>query len=226
MKTQLSKIKELKQKYIYNTKQKYYNVSKLKENYIPEDQCTIKERLSKLKENYLPEDQCKCIYEWIHTNKYLADDGEGKKVFCNTYKKDELPEFLKYNIKGIFNVYHFIFIISVERGYIAPHVDDDLYETCRNNLDICIPEKQPWLPPETEVYYVDACPEMKGGEIVMDNIMYAPKRNSSITIPIGKLHSVTSITHQKRFRTAVVCEKYFLPKKYLDLLQTPLYNNS
>ena len=178
----------------------------------------------KLKENYLPEDQCKEIYEWIHTNKYLKDDGEGKRVFCNTYKKDELPNFLKYNIKGIFNVYHFIGMYSVKRGYIAPHMDDDLHETLLDEYpDLGIPQKQPWLPPETEVYYVDVCPEMQGGEIVMDDISYTPKRNSSITIPMGKLHSVNSITHQKRFRTALVCEKYFLSKKYLDLLQTPLY---
>jgi len=184
----------------------------------------MEKQSSKLKENYLHEDQCKEVYEWIHTNKYLKDDGEGKRVFCNTYKKDELPNFLKYNIKGIFNVYHFIGMYSVKRGYIAPHVDDDLHETLLDEYpDLGIPQKQPWLPPETEVYYVDVCPEMQGGEIVMDDISYTPKRNSSITIPMGKLHSVNSITHQKRFRTALVCEKYFLSKKYLDLLQTPLY---
>jgi hypothetical protein len=41
---------------------------------------------------------------------------------------------------------------------------------------------------------------------------------------MGKLHSVNSITHQKTLRTALVCEKYFITKKYLDLLQTPLYS--
>jgi len=185
----------------------------------------MKKQLPKLKENYLPEDQCKEIYEWILTNKYLTDDGEGKKCCTSTYKKDDLPNFLKYNIKGIYNAYHFIGICSINRGYIAPHVDDDLYETLIDTYpDSDIPDPQPWLPPETEVYYVDICPEMQGGEIVMDNIKYEPKRNSSITIPIGKLHSVTPITHQKRFRTALVCEKYFLRKKYLDLLQTPLFN--
>jgi len=173
----------------------------------------------KLEENYLPEQQRNQIYDWIHNNEYLDDDYNGKRCFAVTYKKEDLPDFLKFVIKGNYNVYNFIGFYTFENGYIEPHVDGDLVERIKEEQ----PDFMIFLP-ETEVYYVDICPEMTGGEIVVDDVQYKPLTNSSIVLPAGAEHSVNSVKYQKNLRTTLVCEKYFILSKYLKRLDSPWYH--
>jgi len=178
----------------------------------------------KLEKNYLPEHQRNQIYNWIHTHEYLDDDDNGKRCFAVTYKKEDLPDFLKFVIKENFNVYNFIGFYTLKNGYIEPHVDRDLCDRIQGKEIPNIPEDFFISLPETEVYYADICSKMEGGEIVVDGVSYAPKTNSSITLPRNKEHSVNAITHQEKLRTTLVCEKYFILKKYLKTLQTPLFH--
>ena len=155
-----------------------------------------------LHQNYLPETQRKQIYDWIHNNEYLDDDYNGKRCFAVTYKKEDLPDFLKFVVTGNYNIYNFVGFYTF-KGF---HKDFMIFL------------------PETEVYYVDICPDMKGGEIIVDNVEFKPKTNSSITLPKKTKHSVNAILEQTKYRTTLVCEKYFILKKYLDKLDTPWYH--
>ena len=173
-----------------------------------------------LEENYLPETQRKQIFDWIHNNEYLDNDSHGKRCFAVTYKKDDLPDFLKFVIKGNYNVYNFVCFYTIQNGFIEPHIDTDLFDRVKEDYgdDFMI------FLPETEVYYVDICSNMVGGEIIVNEKEIKPKTNSSITLPKNTLHSVNKVASQTRYRTTLVCEKYFLLKKYLDILNTPWYH--
>ena len=172
-----------------------------------------------LNKNYLPEENRKKIFDWIHNHEYLDDDFNGKRCFAVTYKKDDLPDFLKCFIKGNFNVYNFVGFYTLRNGFIEPHIDTDLFDRIKEkdkNFMIFLPE--------TEVYYADVCPEMQGGEIIVDEKEFKPVTNSSITLPRNTMHSVNKVLKQSRYRTTLVCEKYFLLKKYLDKLNTPWFH--
>lgn len=174
----------------------------------------------KLEENYLSETKRKQIFDWIHNHEYLDDDFNGKRCFAVTYKKDDLPDFLKCFIKGNFNVYNFVGFYTLQNGFIEPHIDTDLFDRVKENYgkDFMI------FLPETEVYYADVCPNMKGGEIIVNGEEFKPKTNSSITLPKNTEHSVNAVLEQNKYRTTLVCEKYFILKKYLDKLSTPWYH--
>tara|TARA_B100001093_G_C26479138_1_gene864063 strand:+ start:160 stop:693 length:534 start_codon:yes stop_codon:yes gene_type:complete len=170
-----------------------------------------------LKTNLLSEGYRNEIYNWIHNSEYL-DNKSTLRSFSVTFKKDEVPDFLKHFITGNYNVYNFIGFFAGETGRIEPHVDTDLFDTVKEK------DKSFMIfLPETEVYYVDIDPEMIGGEIVIDETSIKPVTNSSVTIPPNKVHSVNEVKKCKKVRTTLVCEKYKIFKTHIDKLETPWY---
>lgn len=170
-----------------------------------------------LKRNFLDQKQNKFLFYWIHENENLS--GEEKKFFSVTYKKDEIPDYLKFAISDKFNLYNFLGFVSEKGGSVPPHIDTDLFVRIKEEYpDIIISL------PETQLYYVDICEDMVGGFINANDQKFRPISNSSLTLPQNTLHSVDKIEHLTRPRTALVIEKYFIFKKDLEKIKTPLYS--
>ena len=141
---------------------------------------------------------------------------EDKEAFTFTYKKRELPCELKAFETDKHNLYQFVAIKTTKGGAIGEHIDDDF------STDFI--SKNPGAIiglPETTVYYVDIDNNMEGGSLIIENKKIQPETNMAVILSPGCSHSVTNIEKANKPRIAIVCEKYFVLRKYLPLIKTP-----
>jgi hypothetical protein len=183
-----------------------------------------------INKNYLKESDRKNILSWIVDNEHLKDFSDNtttnestiRHAFSVTYTKDNIPELLKCFVESDANVYNFISVVTSRAGDIPEHVDDDL--TCymmENNF----PAMYVKMPNTTNVYYVDVCPVMEGGDLVCDDVIVKPETNMMVELPGGTPHAVTQIVKCKRPRVVLVCERYRLLRTAADMLNTPMYRD-
>lgn len=187
----------------------------------------------KVTDNVLDECHRARVRDWIATNEHLSvfentteNEDTKRSAFAVTYSVDDLPFMLNFfNQDTRTNIYNFVGIITLNSGDIPEHVDDD-FECYMREMNI--PPLYIRSPRTTSVYYVSICPTMTGGETVFrgDDITkqmtVQGKQNEMVTFSSNTPHSVTSMRCDNP-RIVLVCERYKLPKRALDLITTPIF---
>ena len=182
-----------------------------------------------INKNYLSNSDREDILRWILNNQHLQEfntttesSDTDRLAFSATFTKNNLPDIFKTFIDKKSNVYNFICVVTRSVGDIPEHVDDDLTCYMRTN-DFCPMYVK--LPSKTEVYYVDICDRMVGGELQVDDKQIKPETNMLVSIPGGVSHSVRGIDKCTRPRVALVCEHYRLLRHVVEQLNTPNYRH-
>lgn len=183
-----------------------------------------------IKTNFLDVDHNNQLYKWLTTNEYLdcfdATDTDKsdtqRRAFSITYDINNVPVLLRHYVTDEYNVYNFVGIITETSGDIPEHVDDDLVSYMRS---INIPEILIKYPKCTDVYYVDICEDMSGGCLIHENKAYQPQSNMLVTFSSNDLHAVTAVESLSRPRVVLVCEKYKLLSRVVDILNTPVFRS-
>lgn len=183
-----------------------------------------------INKNHLQDRDRKKILSWIIDNEHLKDFSKStttsnstlRQAFSVTFSKKNIPEVLNSFVKPDANVYNFICVVTSKAGDIPEHVDDDL--TC-HMLENNFPAMYVKLPSATNVYYVDVCPVMEGGDLVCEDVIIKPETNMMVELPGGTPHAVTEIVKCKRPRVVLVCERYRLLRAAVDMLNTPNYRD-
>lgn len=170
----------------------------------------------KVTHNFLTDRERPYVKEWVTDSYYLDSFGTDRQAFSATFKDTDLPPLL-HPFKSTANAYHFVGIITGEKGAISEHIDEELVNYFLEHRGVHIRY------PETLIYYIDVDDNMEGGQLLAEGTSVSPQTNMAIQIDPKTPHSVTSITESNKPRIVLVCERYKLLKFNLDYLDTPIY---
>lgn len=171
--------------------------------------------------NFLNDKEMMGLSTFLDRSKFWEPFSDSKntarEAFNFTLKLDELPDFLT-NFKSLkHNLYHFVAIRTHKSGSIDEHIDFALGEQLIHNQGMLISK------PETVVYYETIDPEMKGGELIIDDGVFKPTENTAVIMAPNTPHAVAAIEEAVRPRVVLVCERYRVLSKYLKDIKTPDY---
>ena len=179
-----------------------------------------------VKNNFLNESDATSVREFLYNSEWWSefsgDDTTKRRAFSVTYKKEDIPENLKEFITEKHNVYHFMGIETCNSGSISEHVDCDFQEIFISEN----PGGRIGLP-ETVVYYSDIDPEMVGGELILNDYIppIKPKNNMAVILESNTPHAVNAVVEAKKPRLVLVCERYYILSKYINLVESPKYRD-
>ena len=177
-----------------------------------------------IKQDFLNDVDKTLVKDFLYHSKWWSnfsgDRDTKRRAFSATYKKDDIPKELSEFKTEKHNVYHFIGIETCNSGSISEHIDCDFQEIfisenpgCRIGL------------PETVVYYADIDKNMKGGELILNDYIppVKPTSNMAVVLESGTPHAVNAVVEAKKPRLVLVCERYYILSRYIDLVESPKF---
>jgi len=149
---------------------------------------------------------------------FSSDYDTKRKAFSVTYKKNDVPVFLKRFITEKHNLYHFIGIETYNSGAIDSHIDCEYQQILINSNPGCRVSY-----PETVIHYVNIDPDMEGGELVLNDYIkpIKPCSNMAIILNPGTAHAVKAIKKVHTPRLVLVCERYYILSKFFKNIKSP-----
>ena len=177
-----------------------------------------------IKQDFLNDIDKALVKDFLYKSKWWSnfsgDKTTKRRAFSATYKKEDLPKELSEFVTEKHNVYHFIGIETCNSGSISEHVDCDFQEIFISEH----PGGRIGLP-ETVVYYADIDKSMEGGELILNDYIppVKPVSNMAVILESGTPHAVNAVVKANKPRLVLVCERYYILSKYIDLVESPKY---
>ena len=66
---------------------------------------------------------------------------------------------------------------------------------------------------------------MEGGELILNDYIppVKPVSNMAVILESGTPHAVNAVVKANKPRLVLVCERYYILSKYIDLVESPKY---